>query len=84
MVCSESLAVFRQSGRRYIPQNHKENALVSPPYQQHYCFEVIHPELYLNDSKLAKTALSSAETSQKQVMAFLVFPATKAILPRTM
>jgi hypothetical protein len=66
------------------PKNRKKNAFVSPPHQRYYCFEVIHRELYLNDGKLGKTALSSAEASQKQVMASLVLPATKVILPRTM
>jgi hypothetical protein len=66
------------------PKNRKKNAFVSLPHQQHHCFEVIHRELYLNDGKLGKTALSSAEASQKQVMASLVFPTTKVILPRTM
>jgi hypothetical protein len=67
-----------------LPQNRKKNAFVSPPQQQHHCFEVIHLELYLNDGKLGKTALSSAEASQKPVMASLVYPATKVILPKTM
>jgi hypothetical protein len=40
--------------------------------------------MYLNDGWLRKTTLSSTEARQQPVMASLVFPATKVILPRTM